>query len=227
MRGSLNPIRRLIRGQARRTKWEEFLADLEGNPDPARAWSLIKPPSGSPIPLPSASPQRMTSARFWRKNGRANAFVQQDVAVNWLSFDKTERSRGLHLKKILQLLTVAESCCSAFTICKFYTAIHWPTGLLLTSRSSAKGKIQATGVYTPTTWHLQASKMTPPLSVIHQTPECPIHHLNRWLGINGYTKRWRGHGTDPINPTTLLTNQHHGALITYIDCGSVHKNTNS
>ncbi len=25
----------------------------------------------------------------------------------------------------------------------------------------------------------------------HQTPECPIHHLHRWLGNNGDTKRWR------------------------------------
>ncbi len=34
--------------EARRTKWEEFLADLEGNLDPARAWNLIKSLSGFP-----------------------------------------------------------------------------------------------------------------------------------------------------------------------------------
>ncbi len=34
-------VRRLSE-EARRTKWEEFPADLEGNPDPARAWNLIK-----------------------------------------------------------------------------------------------------------------------------------------------------------------------------------------
>ncbi len=34
--------------EARRTKWEEFLADLEDNPDPARASNLIKSLSGSP-----------------------------------------------------------------------------------------------------------------------------------------------------------------------------------
>ncbi len=40
-------VRRLSE-EARRAKWEEFLADLEGNPDPARAWNLIKSLSGSP-----------------------------------------------------------------------------------------------------------------------------------------------------------------------------------
>ncbi len=33
---------RWLSEEARRAKWEEFLADLEGNPDPARAWNLIK-----------------------------------------------------------------------------------------------------------------------------------------------------------------------------------------
>ncbi len=39
--------------EARRTNWEEFLANLEGNPGPARAWNLIKCLACSPIPLPS------------------------------------------------------------------------------------------------------------------------------------------------------------------------------
>ncbi len=34
--------------EARKTKWEEFLADLEGNPDQAGAWNLIKSLSDSP-----------------------------------------------------------------------------------------------------------------------------------------------------------------------------------
>ncbi len=38
---------RRLSEEARRAKWEEFLADLEGNPDPARAWNLIKSLSGS------------------------------------------------------------------------------------------------------------------------------------------------------------------------------------
>ncbi len=48
-------VRRLSE-EARRAKWEEFLADLEGNPSPARAWNFIKSLSGSPAPLPSANP---------------------------------------------------------------------------------------------------------------------------------------------------------------------------
>ncbi len=39
-------VRRLSE-EARRAKWEEFLADLEGNPHPAKAWNLIKSLSGS------------------------------------------------------------------------------------------------------------------------------------------------------------------------------------
>ncbi len=48
-------VSRLL-GKARRTKWEEFLADLEGNPDPARSWNPIKSLLGSnPLPQPSAN----------------------------------------------------------------------------------------------------------------------------------------------------------------------------
>ncbi len=47
---------RQLSEEARRAKWEEFLADLEGNPDPARAWNLIKSLSSSPTPLPPANP---------------------------------------------------------------------------------------------------------------------------------------------------------------------------
>ncbi len=41
------------------------------------------------------------------------------------------------------------------------------------------------------------------MSIIHQTPDCPIRHLHRWLGNSGDTKRWRGSGGtegDPANP---------------------------
>ncbi len=40
-------VRRLSE-EVHRTKWEEFLDDLEGNPDTARAWNLNKSLSGSP-----------------------------------------------------------------------------------------------------------------------------------------------------------------------------------
>ncbi len=56
-------VRRLSE-EARRTKWEEFLADLEGNPDPARALNLIKPLSGSPHSTAFSGPQSTTATRF-------------------------------------------------------------------------------------------------------------------------------------------------------------------
>ncbi len=31
-----------------KAKWEDFIADFEGNPDPARAWNLIKSFTGFP-----------------------------------------------------------------------------------------------------------------------------------------------------------------------------------
>ncbi len=48
-------VRRLS-GEVRRAKWEAFLADLEGNPDPARAWNLIKSLSGSPHSIAFCEP---------------------------------------------------------------------------------------------------------------------------------------------------------------------------
>ncbi len=39
-------------------------------------------------------------------------------------FDKTERTQARHLKQALHLPTVAESCCSAFTIRELDTSIH-------------------------------------------------------------------------------------------------------
>ncbi len=82
------------------------------------------------------------------------------------------------------------------------------TWLTLTPLSPALGKTQATGVYTPTTWHLRPPKRTPPLPVIHQTPECPIHHLHRWFGNSGDTKWWRGNGGIRRGPGQLHDSPH-------------------
>ncbi len=60
---------------ARRAKWEEFLADLEGNPDPARAWSLIKSLSGSPHSTAFCEPLIHNGHTFLTNTGKANAFV--------------------------------------------------------------------------------------------------------------------------------------------------------
>ncbi len=66
--------------------------EFEGNPDPTRAWSLIEF-------LPFHCLLRTTN-----------------VLLNRLSFDKTKRSQARYLKKALQILTAAKSCCSPFTI---------------------------------------------------------------------------------------------------------------
>ncbi len=44
--------------------------------------------------------------------------------MNGLSLDKTERTQDRHLKKVPQLPTAAESCCSPFTFRELDTAIH-------------------------------------------------------------------------------------------------------
>ncbi len=116
-------VRRLSE-EARRAKWEEFLADLEGNPDLARAWNLIKSLSGSPHSTAFCEPLIHNGRTFLTNTGKFNAFVQQYAAVNRLSFDKKERAQARHLKKALQLPTAAESCCSPFTIRELDTAIH-------------------------------------------------------------------------------------------------------
>ncbi len=72
-------VRRLSE-DAHRKKWEKFLADLEGNPDPVRAWNLIKSLLGSPHPTAFCEPliHNGTSTN----TGKAKTFVQQYVAVH-------------------------------------------------------------------------------------------------------------------------------------------------
>ncbi len=47
---------RQLTEEARQTKWEEFLADLEHNPDPAHTWRTIKALSGFPALRLSVNP---------------------------------------------------------------------------------------------------------------------------------------------------------------------------
>ncbi len=67
---------RWLSEEARRTKWEEFLAGLEGNPDPARAWNLIKSLSGSPHSTAFREPLIHNGRTFLTNSGKANVFVQ-------------------------------------------------------------------------------------------------------------------------------------------------------
>ncbi len=71
---------RWLSEEAFRAKWEEFLADLEGNPDPARAWDLIKSLSGSPDSTAFCEPLIHNGRTFLTNTGKANAFVQQYAA---------------------------------------------------------------------------------------------------------------------------------------------------
>ncbi len=61
---------RRLSEEARKTKWEEFLADLEGNPNPARACNIIKSLSGSPHSTAFTKPlihsDRTLPRRSWR-----------------------------------------------------------------------------------------------------------------------------------------------------------------
>ncbi len=114
------------RGEVRRLseEWEEFLVDLEDNPDLGRALSQIKSAAGSPHSSAFCEPPIYTGRTFLKSTGKSNAFVQQYAGVNGLLFDKTERFQARHLKKALQLPAAAESCCSPFTICERETAMY-------------------------------------------------------------------------------------------------------
>ncbi len=67
-------VRQLLE-EARRTKWEEFLADLEGNPDPARAWNLIKSLLESPHSTASCEHLIHKGRTLLTNTGKANGFV--------------------------------------------------------------------------------------------------------------------------------------------------------
>ncbi len=101
-------VRRLLE-EACGAKWEEFLADLKGNPEPARAWNFIKSLSGSPHSTAFCEPLIYNGRTFLTNTGKANVFVQQYADVNCLLLDKTECSQAHQLNKALQLQTTAES----------------------------------------------------------------------------------------------------------------------
>ncbi len=69
-------VRRLSE-EARWTKWDEFLADGESNPDSARAWNLIKSISGSSHSTAFSEPLIHNGRTVLTNIRKANAFVQQ------------------------------------------------------------------------------------------------------------------------------------------------------
>ncbi len=76
-------VRRLSK-EARKPKWEEYLAILEGNTDPARAWNLIKSLSDSPHSTAFCEPLIHNGHTFRTNTVKANAFVIQYAAVERL-----------------------------------------------------------------------------------------------------------------------------------------------
>ncbi len=95
-------------------KWEEFLADLEHNPDPAQTWRTIKALSGFPASTAFSEPLVHNGRTFTTNQGKANAFMKAYAAVNRLNFSRTERSRIRQLKQVLRSPTVGEACCQPF-----------------------------------------------------------------------------------------------------------------
>ncbi len=82
----------------------------------------------------------------------------------------------------------------------------------LTPPSPTLGKIQATGVYTPTTCHLQVPEMIQP-SICH--PLFTFYNDgSATVGILGGGAGMVVTEGDPANPTILLTKQQRGAAIT-------------
>ncbi len=63
--------------ESRQKKWEEFLADLENNPDLARTWKTIKSLSGTPSSTTFAEPLLHKGRTFTTNRGKANAFMKE------------------------------------------------------------------------------------------------------------------------------------------------------
>ncbi len=74
--------------EACQKKWEEFLADLENNPDQARTWRTIKSLPGTP------SSTSLDKGRPFTTNPvKENALMKDYAAVNHVRFNKEDRSR--------------------------------------------------------------------------------------------------------------------------------------
>ncbi len=104
---------RKLSEEARQKKWEEFLADLENNPDPTRAVRSIKSLSVTPSSSIFAEPLLHKGRTSTTNQGKANAFLKEYAAVNRLRFNKEERNRIRQLKSTLKSPTAGKSCCAA------------------------------------------------------------------------------------------------------------------
>ncbi len=105
---------RKLTEEARQTKWEEFLANLEHNPDPAQTWRTTKALSSFPASTAFSEPLVHNGRTFTTNQGKANAFMKAYAAVNRLNFSRTERSRIRQLKEVRRSPTVDEACCQPF-----------------------------------------------------------------------------------------------------------------
>ncbi len=76
--------------EARRKKWQEFLADLDNNPDPALKRRTIKSLFRTPSSTVFVESQVHKSRIFITNKGKANAFMKEYAAVNHLRVNKEE-----------------------------------------------------------------------------------------------------------------------------------------
>ncbi len=107
---------RKLTENVQQTKREEFLADLEHNPDPAHTWRTIKALSNFSASTAFSEPLVHNGRTITTNQGKANAFMKAYATVNRLNFSRTERSRIRHLKEVPRSLTVDEAYCQPFQL---------------------------------------------------------------------------------------------------------------
>ncbi len=128
-------------------KLEEFLADLENNPDTARTCRTIKSLFGTPYSTTFAEPLLHKGRTFTTNRGKTNAFMKEYAAVNRLRFSKEERNRIRQLKSTLKSPTAGQNCCAALGMeeldeASFRCALKAPRGQMISSQRSSNPKGQ-------------------------------------------------------------------------------------
>ncbi len=76
--------------EARRKKWQEVLADLDNNPDPASKRGTIKSLFRTPLSTIFVESLVHKSRILITNKGKANAFMKEYAAVNHLRVNKEE-----------------------------------------------------------------------------------------------------------------------------------------
>ncbi len=103
-------VRKLTQ-EACQANWEEFLDDLEHNPDPADTWRNIKALSGFPASIPFSEPLAHNGRTVTTNLGKGKAFMKVYAALNRLNFSRNERSCIRQLQEALRSRTMNEAYC--------------------------------------------------------------------------------------------------------------------